>query len=269
MIVVGEKVNATRKAVKEAVEKHDAAFLAELIRSQDAAGADYIDLNVGIGSGLPAQEIADMQWLVDIALDATAKPLCIDSADPAVFKAAADRLRGSRAFMLNSAKGTPDSLDAILPIVALHQSPFVALAMDERGVAPDAETRLTACAGIHDEAARRGIDPSLILFDPLVMPLSTDASQAMVTCECIRRIKERFPKSKTIIGLSNVSYGLPRRGLLNQAFLIAALASGLDAAIIDPTSKDMRRALLAGLALVGRDRHCLGFIRAHKKGLFD
>jgi len=269
MIVIGEKVNATRAAVKRALQERDGTFLADLVRAQDEAGATYIDLNVGTGSGVADQERSDMRWLIDLALEATEKDLCIDSSDPEVLRESVAYLAGRRGALLNSVNGERRSLEAILPTVAEHRVPFIALAMDEAGIPPDAGRRLEICGAIHAEVVRRGIDPSLIFFDPLLIPLVTDTTQAQTTYECLREIKRRFPASKSTLGLSNISHGLPGRPAVNQAFLIGAVISGLDSAIMDPCNRGMSRALLLGEALAGRDRHCRRYARAHKKGLWN
>jgi 5-methyltetrahydrofolate--homocysteine methyltransferase len=167
--------------------------------------------------------------------------------------------------MINSIKGEAESLEALLPLVGTYRVPFVALAMDEQGIARDVAGRLKVCDNIHQEVKKRDIDPALIYFDPLVMPLAADCSQAVVTCDCIREIKRRFPGANTIVGLSNVSHGLPHRKAINQGFLVSALMCGLDAAIVDPTHQEIRKAVLVGRALAGRDRHCLRYTRAKRR----
>lgn len=267
MIIIGEKVNATRKRVKHALEQRDQEWLRDLVTVQTEAGARYIDLNVGTGSGSAAEEIEAMRWLIDLALDATDKPLCIDSADPKVLEAAAAHLAGKRDWMLNSIKGEQQALDEILPLVAEHGVPFVALAMDEDGIARDVETRLQVCHKIFAAAEARGIEGGKIFFDPLVMPVVTDISQGRVTCECLRAIDQQLPDCKTVLGLSNVSHGLPARKQLNQGFLISALMFGLDAAILDPTDSAIRAGVAIGEALAGKDRNCRRYARAYRQGL--
>jgi 5-methyltetrahydrofolate--homocysteine methyltransferase len=263
---VGERINATSRTVKTAIENKDARLLSMLIKDQEEAGADYIDLNVGTGAGSAEIEAANMRWLVDLALEATGKDLCIDSADPEVIQAAVGHLRGRRGWMLNSINGKRESLDAVLPVIEKYHPPFVALAMDDDGIAKDAAGRMKVCEKIFAEVEKRRIDPGLVHFDPLVLPLVTDVTQAQVTCECIKLIKERFSEAKTIVGLSNISHGLPGRELINRGFLIAAMMNGLDAAIVDPTRPQMHEALAVGAALSGRDRHCRRYTRAYRKG---
>ncbi len=265
MIVIGEKINATRKKIKQAIENHDAVYLADVIKKQAEAGADYIDLNAGIGSGSASQEISDMKWLIDLTLETTEKKICIDSADSQVLVSAAYHINGRRSWMLNSVKADMQSMQILLPLIAEHGAPFIALAMGEQGIARDVRGRIEACEKIFHEVTQRAIEPSLVFFDPLVMPLSTDGSQGKVACACIREIKNRFRETKTIVGLTNISHGLPGRAAINQAFLIAAMMSGLDAAIIDPTLAEMKNAVLLGNALAGHDRHCLRYARASRR----
>lgn len=269
MIVIGELINGTRKRVRKAVTDHHAGTLVDLVKKQDEAGADYIDLNAGTGSGSLDQEAGDMEWLIDIALENTEKPLCIDSADPRVIRRAVDRLGGRRPWMLNSIKGDTDSLGESLSWLAEHEAPFVALAMDEEGIAKDVEGRLKVCGRIFEEASRRSIDPARIFFDPLVIPVVTDVAQGMVTATCVREIKERFPGSRTVLGLSNISHGLPKRAVVNRGFLTLAVANGLDAALVDPTDRPLLAAWYAAELLSGRDARCRRYTRAFRKGVLD
>jgi len=269
LIVIGEKVNATRKAVKKAILDHDPAPLGKMIREQDEAGADYIDLNAGTGSGSKDQEVEDMKWLIDLALENTEKELCIDSADPAVLASAGAHLGKRRGWMLNSVKGEEASMKEILPLAAEHGVPFVALAMDEDGIPKDAEGRLKVCGRIFEEAKALSIEPGNLFFDPLVIPVVTDTNQARVTLEAVRDIPKRFEGAKTVLGLSNISHGLPKRALVNRAFLTMAVMNGLDAAIVDPTFRGLMSALFASELLAGRDRRCRKYTRAFRKGLLD
>lgn len=266
MILIGEKINATRASVRKALEARDEAFLAGLVREQDRAGASYIDLNSGTGSGSASQESDDMIWLIDLALGATEKPLCVDSADPAVIGAAAGHLSGRRPWMLNSIKGDRKTREALLPLAAEHGIPFVALAMNEDGIPADAEGRLSVCADLFGAAADHGIPPENVFFDPLVLPVVTDVSQGCVTLEVIRAVPGRFPGARTVMGLSNVSHGLPRRALLNRTFLAMAVEAGLDAALCDPTRRALRAEIFAAEALAGRDKNCRRYARAYRRG---
>jgi len=269
VILIGEKINASRKSIRTAIGDRDAGSIEQVIRAQDEAGADYIDLNAGTGSGDRDQEAKDLVWLVDVALGCTEKKLALDSSDPTVLRRAADHLADRRAWMLNSINGEQDHLDDLLPTAAEHAVPVIALAMDERGIPREPSVRVAICERILEAATAAGVDPEQLFFDPLVLPVSTDVTQGRVTLATLRALKQRVGQAKTTLGLSNVSYGLPRRPLINQAFLIAALSHGLDSAICDPTDPAIRQAILLGSLLTGRDRYCRRFTRAVRHGTLE
>ena len=263
MIIVGEKINATLSPVKAIMLNRDAHRLVDLAERQSAAGANFIDVNVGTGVGTTADAIQSMRWAVEKILDRVETPLCIDSADTAVIEAAMAVLDG-RPCMINSTKATRHSLEAITPIAA-YNALLVALAMDEGGIPATTDDRLRACEKIASACEAHGVPMENVYFDPLVMPVSTDRNSAMVTLKTIAAVKTRFPGAKTITGLSNVSYGLPDRRRLNSAYLNMCIFCGLDAAIIDPLDEALASAVKTGEVLVGKDRHCRRYLRAFRK----
>jgi len=269
MIVIGERVNATRKRIRSAIEQKDSAVIKAEITMQDAAGAHYIDLNAGTGSGDLQQEKDDLCWLIDLALECTGKNLVLDAAAPEILKYAAEYLDNRRPWMLNSITGELDgqSLE-IIDLAAQHQVPLIALAMNKDGIPPEADKRLAICEAILNTAVKRGLPEKLIFFDPLVIPISTDTKQALVTLRTIQRINELFPRAGTTLGLSNISHGLKKRFLINGAFLTTAVCFGLASVICDPTPKSIRQSLLMGSLLAGKDRFCRNFSRAVRAGLF-
>jgi 5-methyltetrahydrofolate--homocysteine methyltransferase len=269
VILIGEKINASRKSIRMAICDRDAGSIEQVIRAQDEAGADYIDLNAGTGSGDREQEAKDLAWLVDVALDCTEKKLALDSSDSAVLRRTADHLAGRRAWMLNSINGEQDHLDELLPAAVEHAVPVIALAMDERGIPGEPSVRVAICERIFEAATAAGVDPEQLFFDPLVLPVSTNVTYGSVMLTTLRTLKERLGQAKTTLGLSNVSHGLPRRPLINQAFLIAALSHGLDSAICDPTDPTIRQAVLLGNLVAGRDRYCRRFTRAVRQGTIE
>jgi 5-methyltetrahydrofolate corrinoid/iron sulfur protein methyltransferase len=269
MIVIGERVNATRKAVREAIHAHDATAIAEEIRKQDAEGAHYIDLNAGTGSGDIEREAADLCWLVDVALETTEKKFSIDTACPAALEKAVAHLDGRRKWMLNSVKLSDEILDAALPLAAEGDTPVVALAMDTEGIPAESERRIAISREIAERAAKHGIGTERLFFDPLVFPVSADITQGRVTLDTLRGIKSALPKARTTMGATNFSHGLAKRAEINRAFLIACIANGLDSAICDPTRPSIKRALLLGQLIMGHDRHCRRYSRAVRQGVFD
>lgn len=264
MIIIGEKINATRSAVKTIIQNRDAAALLDLAKQQAAAGANYIDVNVGTGVGSGEDEIEAMDWAVRTIQTQVTVPLCIDSADPAVMDAGLRAHTGSPA-MLNSTKAEDGYLAQVVPLAKQYDTLLVGLAMDESGIPKTAEDRVRACEKIVAACRKNEVPLERVYFDTLVMPISTDVKQGLVTLKTLTAIKERFPEAKTVLGLSNISYGLPARGRINAAFVQMAIYAGLDAAIIDPLDGELMAAVRAGEVLVGKDRHCRRYIRAFRK----
>jgi 5-methyltetrahydrofolate--homocysteine methyltransferase len=267
MIVIGERINASRKSIRTAIQEKDRGRIEEEVVKQDQAGADYIDLNAGTGSGDTETERNDMKWLIDIALSASEKALCIDTADPVVMESAAEHLSGSRPWMLNSVKAEEGILSSLLPIAAENDVPVIALLMSGEIIASDDEQRIEAADFIVNKAEELGVGQDKLFFDPLAFPLSADISQGRVTFRTLRKVKEQFPQAKTTMGLSNVSHGLKKRRKINQAFLIASIANGLDSAICDPTREEITTGILLGELIAGKDRYCRKYSRAVRKGV--
>lgn len=263
MIVIGEKINATRTAVRDIVEQRQADRLLDLARLQAMAGAAYIDVNIGTGKGTRQDEIDAMQWAVTTLLPTIEQPLCIDSADPEVLEAGLEAMAG-RPAMINSTKADAKSLTTVMPLAARFKTPVVALAMDDKGIPETVEGRLKACRRIEEGCREYGLPMESVYFDPLVLPVSTDNRQGAVTLDTLAAIKKTFPGARTVMGLSNISFGLPGRALLNAAFLHMAIYAGLDAAIMDPLKEDMMQAARTGVALMGKDRHFRKYARAFR-----
>jgi 5-methyltetrahydrofolate--homocysteine methyltransferase len=264
MIVIGEKINATRSAVRDIIEQRRADQLVDLAKMQAAAGAAYIDVNVGTGRGTRQDEVEAMQWAVGVLNTAVDKPLCIDSADPVVMAAGLEAM-AQRPAMINSTKADAKYLESVLPLAARFKAPVVALAMDGKGIPETVEGRIAACRMIAAACREFAVPIESVFFDPLVLPVSTDARQGKVTLDTLAAIKQSFPGARTTLGLSNISFGLPGRALVNAAFLQMAIYAGLDAAIMDPLNEGMMQAARTGDALMGKDRHFRKYSRAFRK----
>ena len=265
MIVIGEKINGTLSAVREAIIARDEESLRTLARIQDVAGADYIDVNVAVGTG--EDEARTLGWAIGIVKEATDKPIALDSADPAVLSRGLELCGEDRPF-INSVNGDEERLSGVLPLVAKYGCPVVALAMDESGIPATPEARLNVCERIMARAVPLGIPAGDLFFDPLVLPISADCDQGRVTLDTLDLIKSRMPEARTVMGLSNVSYGLPRRPVVNRAMLAIAAYHGLDAAVIDPTDGELIAAAMAAEAIASSDRYCRNFMKAFRAGLF-
>jgi 5-methyltetrahydrofolate--homocysteine methyltransferase len=264
MILIGEKINASLALAKRIISERDHAALLDLASRQAAAGADYLDVNVGTGQGSAADEAASMRWAVEAIQETLDTPLCIDSADPTVLEEGLAARQG-RPSLINSTKSEDKALEVIVPLAAKFEAPLVGLAMDEAGIPKTAEDRLTAARRIVEACEKHGVPPENLFLDPLVLPVSTDVKQGLVTLETLARVKAEFPGVRTTMGLSNVSFGLPGRARVNAAFMHMAIFAGLDGAIVDPLDEAMMGAVRTAEMLVGRDRHCRRYTRFFRK----
>ena len=266
MLVIGERINASNKSVAEAIASRDREFVAGLARAQADAGADFIDVNAGIGHDHRQDETAAMEWLVEVVQEATDKPLTIDSDAPGVIEAALRKYHGEK-LIINSVTAEPERLTSIGPLAAERQAWVVALTMGADGIPNNMEQRLAACELIMTHLTRLGMKAEQIFFDPLVLPIAVDSSQGLVTLKTIEQIKSRYPAARTVMGLSNISYGLPKRKLVNRAFLLMAAYVGLDAVILDPLDAKAMSLIKVADMLTEKDPSRRGYLRAHRKGI--
>jgi 5-methyltetrahydrofolate--homocysteine methyltransferase len=264
MLVIGEKINASNRSVGEAITRRDAEFMVNLAREQTAAGADFIDINAGARQDPGQSETAAIEWLIDIVQTATDKPLAIDSESPDVIAAAISKYNGSE-LMINSVTAEKTRLEPVGALAAKHKAKLVALTMGEGGIPETTEARLAACEAIMNRLLELGVEAGNVYFDPLVLPISVDPKQGLVTLKTIEGIKARYPEAKTVMGLSNISYGLPERKLINRSFLAMATYAGLDAAILDPLDTKMMSMVKVSDMLIGRES-CRGYLRDHRRG---
>ena len=263
MILIGEKINATLPSIRAMIQNRDGKAIAGLAKQQAEAGIGFIDVNVGTGVGSQQEEIQSMEWAVETIQSEVEVPLSIDSSDPAVLEAGLNKGNGEPS-MINSTKAEQESLEKIVPLASAYNSPLVALAMDESGIPKTVQDRLHACAKIAQACERWGVPMEHVFFDPLVMPIGTDIAQGLVTLQTVSEIKKEFPEANTVLGLSNISYGLPARNRLNAAFLHMAIYAGVDAAIVDPLNNDIMGEVRTAEVLVGKDRHCRRYTRTFR-----
>ncbi|GAB4275362.1 MAG: methyltetrahydrofolate cobalamin methyltransferase [Deferrisomatales bacterium] len=264
MIIVGELINASRKAVAPAIQAKDAAAIQQVAREQREAGADFIDVNAGIFVG---EEPEYLTWLVQTVQQAVDAPCCIDSPDPKAIEAALAVHKGTP--LINSISLEKERYDALLPLLAGTDLKVVALCMSDEGMPETADQRLSIAERLVDGLVRHNVPVENIYVDPLVQPLSTRSDFGVEFLNAVEGIMTRFPGIHTICGLSNISYGLPERKLLNQAFMIMAVAKGLDGAIINPMDRRMMASIVAAEALAGRDEYCANYLDAYRAQRFE
>jgi 5-methyltetrahydrofolate corrinoid/iron sulfur protein methyltransferase len=264
MKIIGEKINGTRKAVAKAIAERDAEFIQNLAKKQVDAGAHWLDINAGT---LPSREADDLTWLIHLVQEVVDVPLCLDSANPEALNAVMKEV--NKTPMINSISGETSRITGTLPIVAENGCEVIALCMDDKGIPATAEERLDVAHKIFAETRRAGIPDEKVYVDPLVMTISTNTEAGQITLNTMRAVRAAFPQAHISCGLSNVSFGLPVRALINRTFLVLALFAGMDTAIIDPNDRELQAAMRAAELLLGRDKHCLNYMRAFRSGLLD
>ena len=261
MIIVGELINASRKSVAEAIAAQDHDTLANLAKAQVEAGADYIDVNAGV---FVDQEIEYLPWLVQVVQKAVQVPCSLDSPNPEAIQAALKVHQGIP--LINSISLEKARFDALLPVIASTDIKVVALCASDEGLPSTKDQRLAVAGELVDRLQTAGIPVENIHVDPLVQSIATDTGHGLEFLNAVEEIMGRWPGIHTMCGLSNVSYGLPQRKLLNRHFMTLAIGRGLDGAIINPLDRDMKAAIIAAEALTGRDDYCLQYIREYRAG---
>ncbi len=264
MLIIGELINTSRKAVKEAVLNKDADFIKKLAQEQYDAGADYIDVNCGT---MVNNEAEVMVWLVNCIQEQVEAPLCIDSPDAAVLDAGLALCKYDQP-MLNSISDEDDRFDSILPIILKHKAKVVALCMDSTGMPETAEDRVKVARNIYNKLTKAGVADDDIYFDPLIKPVSSISTAGIEVLEAIKQIKSEFPDVHFTCGLSNISFGLPNRKVLNRLFAVQIMAIGMDGYVLDPTDKEMMGSLIASTTLLDQDEFNCDYLKAHRKGLY-
>lgn len=261
MIIIGEKINGARTAVAKAIIARDVGYIQDLAIKQTNAGANYLDVNAGVN---PDSEPDVLTWLIETIQAVSNVPLCIDSANPQAIAVSIAHVKHTP--MINSVSGEKKLLDGILPMVEQHGCPVIMLAMDDRSVPKTSEERMIIVRYLVEEARRLGISDELLYIDPLVTAIATDVEAGKTTLSTIKAIHSQFPKAHIVSGLSNISFGLPARSLINSVFVTLAMESGLDSAILDPTDTKLMSVILATELVLGKDKRCLNYNRAFRTG---
>ena len=254
-VLIGERINPTgKKRFKEALRAEDMDYILKEGISEEEAGAEILDVNVGLPEidepRLLTRAVRELQAIIDL-------PLQIDTADATAMESALRVYNGKP--MINSVNGKPESMAALFPLAKKYGGVIVALTLDESGIPATAEGRVEIARKILAEAEKHGIDKKDIIFDPLALTISADKDAAKETLRAIRIIREELG-CHTSLGVSNVSFGLPERDVINSAFFALALANGLSAAIMNPHSAEMMKTYYACSALFGLDENCKNYL---------
>jgi cobalamin-dependent methionine synthase I len=259
--IIGERINGTRERVARAIGERDGDFIRDLARRQAEAGSDWLDVNAGTH---PKQEADDLLWLIHTIQSVVDTPLCLDSANPRALEVAIEAV--DKTPIINSISGEPDRLEGILPLVAEHQCNVIGLAMSKEEIPKSSEGRMAVVDKVVEASRAAGVSDEQLYIDPLAMSISADTEAANVFLETARRISKAYPGVHLTAGLSNISFGLPVRSLINRVFTTLAMAAGLDSAIVDPLDQGLMATVLAAELVLGKDPHCLGYTRAYRAG---
>ena len=256
--IIGERINPTgKKKFKEALKNEDMDYILKEAITQQDKGAHILDVNVGLPD---IDEVAMMEKVVKELQSVTSLPLQIDTVDGKAMERAMRIYNGKP--MINSVNGKQVSMDEVFPLIRKYGGVVVGLTIDEEGIPKDAEGRVRVAGKIINEAAKYGIDKKDIVIDVLTMTISSEKDGAKVTLEALKRVREEFGV-RTVLGVSNISFGLPRRPIVNSYFYAMAMQNGLTAGIINPSSEDMMKAYRSYNALMGFDENCTNYISTY------
>ncbi|MCR5762631.1 MAG: dihydropteroate synthase, partial [Treponema sp.] len=258
-VLIGERINPTgKKKFKEALRNKDLAYIVSQGLEQEQKGVHVLDVNVGL------PEIDEKQMMLDVEYElqsVTALPLQIDTSSPDVMEAALRRYNGKA--LINSVNGKQEVMKAIFPLVKKYGGVVVALTIDEDGIPETTEGRMKIVRKLYDTAASYGIAKKDIIIDPLAMAVSSDDKAPIATLETVRAVHEMG--GNTILGISNISFGLPEREIVTAAFFTMAMQNGLSAAIMNPNSLEMMKAYTCFCLLSMHDPQCLSYLSFAQK----
>jgi 5-methyltetrahydrofolate--homocysteine methyltransferase len=253
-VMIGEKINPTgRKKLAAALSEGNLDYARQLAESQVAWGAEVLDINVGV-PGL--DEVAVVKKLVEMLVPVVDVPFCLDSANPQVLAAGLAAAPGKP--LVNSVSGEEKKLDTVLPLVKERGAAVIGLTMDENGIPKTPEERLSVAEKIIKRAARMGIPVEDIIIDPLVLTVGSDSKAALVTLQTVELLRKEFGVNINL-GASNVSFGLPDRPTINQAFLTLAIQLGATCSITDPSK--LGATVKAADMLLARDDNSIRYLK--------
>ena len=257
-VIIGERINPTGKSkFKQALREHNLEYILQEGVTQQENGAHVLDVNVGLPeideTSMMEEVVRELQSILDL-------PLQLDTSDPIAMERAMRVYNGKP--LINSVNGKEESMKAVFPLVKKYGGVVVALCLDENGIPETAEGRLEIARKIFRRAEEYGIGPENILIDALCLTVSSDSKGALTTLETLRRVRDELG-GKTILGVSNISFGLPQREIINSAFFTMAMECGLNAAIINPNSEAMMRAYYSFRALMDLDPQCGEYIQKY------
>ncbi len=263
MIVIGEKINGSIPAVAEAIANRDADFIKNRAKMQEEAGATFIDCCASVPE---EEEVETLKWMIDCIQEVTDLPISVDSPSPDVLLQVFPYCK--RPGLINSVSGEGDKIDKIFPAIADTKWEVICLLSDDTGIPKCAADRLKVFDKIMAKAKEYGIAPSRMHIDPLVEMLCTSENGIETNTEVISTVRSQYPDIHITAAVSNISFNLPVRKMINLGFTVLAMNAGLDSAILDPTNRDLMGVIYATEALLGEDEYCMEYIGAYREGIF-
>jgi len=266
MIIIGEKINGFVPRTCKAIEEHDEEYIKEIALKQAEAGADYIDCSPATTSGI-GDTLEYMEWLVGLIQEVTDTPIALDSPNVDLLLEAMKLCKAPG--IINSASLCEGKCDKVFPVIAGTQWGCVIMLDDDvRGIPSDAEGRVDNFKKVLEKAKEYGVKPEQLYFDPLVETLGANEEAFLTFGEVCRQIKATEPRCHITSGLSNISFQMPVRKMINMAFMCLSMQAGMDSAIVDPLNRDMMGIIFATNALLGEDEFCMDYITGYREGCF-
>jgi len=264
MEIIGELINASRQPIKEAIETQDTEYIKKVAQNQQDAGAHYIDVNAGV---FAEQENEYLKWLITNVQEVVNVPCSIDSPNPKAIQAALEVHKGNP--LINSISLEKERYEGLLPVVSGSDFRVVALCISDRGMPENVDDVMSNADRLVNGLVKANVPIDHIYVDPLVKPISVKDSHGIEALEAIERITKGYPGVHTIWGNSNLSFGVPKRWILNQVLIVAAITRGLDAAILNPLDKRLMAFITAAETLAGKDECCMKYMKAYRKKKFE
>lgn len=262
MIIIGEKINGAIPSVAEAIANKDADWIRDLAKRQSEAGADYID----VCSSVVDKDVETLKWLIDLVQEVCDTKICIDSPSAQSIVEAIPFC--NEPGIINSVSMEGNKIETVFPAIADTEWECIALLSGNSRISDDVDERIEIFENIMEKAKEYNIAPSRLHIDPLVFSVGTNPESFLGYSEICSYVKKAYPGIHITSGLSNISFGIPSRKTMNQAFLILAMQAGMDSAIIDPTNRDMIGSIFATEVLLCEDEFCMEYIEAFNDGRF-
>ena len=262
MIIIGEKINGSIPSMAKAIAERNEEWIKDIAKKQADSGADFIDCCASVEEG----EVETLHWMIDLIQSVTDTPIAVDSPNAAVCVEGMKFC--NKPGLINSVSGEGNKMDVVFPVIADTKWEVMALLCDDTGIPKTAADRIRVLDNIMAKAKEYGIAESRIHIDPLVEMLCTSEDGIAMVVEVMQYIKAHYPKAHISGAISNISFNLPYRKILNIAFAVLAINAGMDSAVMDPLNRDLRGAIYAAEAMIGEDYMCMEYIGAFREDIF-